>query len=40
MSYENQEIGELLDLLGNDTRRRILESLANDKIRDFMLMLY
>ena len=30
MSYENQEIGELLDLLGNDTRRRILESLANE----------
>ncbi len=30
MSYQNQEIGELLDLLGNDTRRRILESLANE----------
>tara|TARA_B100001750_G_scaffold123855_1_gene98379 strand:+ start:71 stop:754 length:684 start_codon:yes stop_codon:yes gene_type:complete len=30
MSYENQEIGELLDLLGNDTRRRILESLADE----------
>ena len=30
MNYENQEIGELLDLLGNDTRRRILESLANE----------
>ena len=30
MSSENQEIGELLDLLGNDTRRRILESLANE----------
>ena len=29
MSYEN-EVGELLDLLGNDTRRRILESLANE----------
>ena len=30
MNYENREIGELLDLLGNDTRRRILESLANE----------
>jgi len=30
MSHNNQEIGELLDLLGNNTRRRILESLTNE----------
>lgn len=30
MSYNNQEIGELLDLLGNETRRKILESLADE----------
>ena len=30
MIDNNQEIGELLDLLGNDTRRRILEALANE----------
>lgn len=30
MSHNNQEIGQLLDLLGNNTRRRILESLTNE----------
>ena len=30
MSHDNPEIGELLDLLGNNTRRRILESLTNE----------
>jgi|TARA_B110000263_G_scaffold249930_1_gene269326 ArsR family transcriptional regulator len=30
MSDNNQEIGKLLDLLGNNTRRRILESLTNE----------
>ena len=30
MSDNSQEIGKLLDLLGNDTRRRILESLTNE----------
>ena len=30
MSHDNPEIGEFLDLLGNNTRRRILESLTNE----------
>lgn len=30
MSHDNPEIGKLLDLLGNNTRRRILESLTNE----------
>ena len=30
MSHNTQEIGQLLDLLGNNTRRRILESLTNE----------
>ena len=30
MIDNNQEIGELLDLLGNNTRRRILEALTNE----------
>ena len=30
MSHNNQEIGQLLDLLGNNTRRRIVESLTNE----------
>ena len=30
MSHDNPEIGKFLDLLGNSTRRRILESLTNE----------
>ncbi len=30
MSHDNPEIGKFLDLLGNNTRRRILESLTNE----------
>ena len=30
MSHDNPEIGEFLDLLGNNTRRSILESLTNE----------